>query len=83
MSPDLYIGTTFACLNFYGKQFLSMHRLYKYVHVSAITGEANFSIRPSKPSQSRVHDCLNAQRLFETSKVVIGPNIKDDFKSFE
>ena len=53
------------------------------VNVSTITGQANFSIRPSKPSKSRAHDCFNAQRLFETSQVVIGPNIKDDLKSFE
>ena len=64
MSPDLFIGTTLACLNFDGKQFLSMHSLYKYVNVSTITGQANFSIRPSKPSKSRAHDCFNAQRLF-------------------
>ena len=83
MSPDLYIGTTLACLNFDEKQFLSMHRLYRYVNVSAITGQASFSIRPSKPSKSRVQDCLSAQRLFETSKVVTGPNIKDDLKSYE
>ena len=83
MSPDLYIGMTLACLNFDGKQFLLMHRLYKYVNVSTITGQASFSIRPSKPSRSRVQECLGTQRLFETSKVVTGPNIKDDLKSFE
>ena len=60
-----------------------MHRLYKYVNVSAITGQASFSIRPSKPSKSRVQDCLSAQRLFEISKVVTRLNIKDDLKSFE
>ena len=79
----IYIGTTLACLNFDGKQLLSTHRLYKYVNVSTITGQASFSIRPSKPSRSRVQDCLSAQWLFETSTVVTGPNIKDDLKSFE
>ena len=83
MSPDLYTGTTLACLNFDGKQFLSMHTLYEYVNVSAITGHASFSIRPSKPSKSRVQDCLSDKRFFETSKVVTGPNIKDHLKSFE
>ena len=83
MSPHSYIGTTLACLNFDGKQYLSMHRLCKYVYVSTITGQAGVSIRPSKPSKSRAQDCFNAQRLFETSKVVTGPNIKDDLKSFE
>ena len=83
MSPDLYTGTSLACLNFDGKQFLSMHRLYKYVNVSTITGQASFSIRLSKPCKSQVQDCLSAQRLFETSKVVTGPNIKDDLKSLE
>ena len=82
VSPDLYIGTTLACLNFDGNKFLSMHRLYKYVNVSTIMGQASFRIRLSKPSKSRVHDCLSAQRLFETSKVVTGPNIKEDLKPF-
>ena len=83
MSPVLYTGTTLVCLDIDGKQFLSMRRLYKHVNVSTITGQANFSIRPSKPSKSLAHDCFNAQRLFETSKVVTGHNIKDDLKSFE
>ena len=61
---------------------MSIHMLYKYVNVSTITGLANFSVLPSKPSKSRVQDCFNAERLSKTSEVAIGRNTKDDLKSF-
>ena len=65
-----------------GKQLLSIHGLYIYVYVLTIAGPANFSIRPSTLSRSRVQDCINAKKLFKTSNVVIGLNIEDNCVSF-
>ena len=70
------------CLNFEGKEFLSIHRLYRYVNVLTIAGSANFSIHPSTPSRSRLQDCFNAEKLFEISNVVTGRNIKDNCEIF-
>ena len=82
MSPHLYIGMSSNCLNFEGKQFLSIHGLYIYVYALSIAGLGNCSIRPSTPSRSKVQGCFNAEKLFETSNAVIGRNIKDNYYIF-
>ena len=82
MSPHLSVGMISNCLNFEGNEFLSIHRLYRYVNVLTIAGPANFSIRTSTLSRSRVQDCLNAEKLFEISNVVTGRNIEDNCEFF-